>query len=79
MAVNDFIMTVNSDEEEEHSVHGHKASKIQDGEDAQLNPDFTFDMSGDMYDDILGDNFGLADVVLKGRPVGYFFRSPLLN
>ena len=73
-------MTVNSDEEEENLVHGYKANKVQDGEDAQLNPDFTFDMSGDIYDDILGDNFDSSDVVLKGlRPVGYFFRSPLFN
>jgi ATP-dependent RNA helicase DDX27 len=72
MAVNDFIMTMDSDEEQPlTSFKESKSRKSQnvDPEDAQLNADFTFDLAGDPYADILGEQ-NLRDLVKKGsRPV----------
>jgi hypothetical protein len=72
MAVNDFIMTMDSDEEQPlTSFKESKSRKSQnvDPEDAQLNAEFTFDLAGDPYADILGEQ-NLRDLVKKGsRPV----------
>ena len=55
----DFVMTIESDSEDTpitQKVH----------EDAQLNPDFTFDASGDPYIDLLEEHQTGADVLAKG-------------
>lgn len=68
MANDDFIMTIDSDDEE---TEVKKPSKTKEAaEDAQLNPDFVFDLSGDPYADLLGDTTEPQDYVKKGsRPV----------
>lgn len=74
MAVDDFIMTIDSDEEDDIILPPSKVSKSAksqkaDPEDAQLNADFTFDLAGDPYAEILGGS-NLHDLVKKGsRPV----------
>ena len=73
MAVDDFIMTIDSDEEDIPLPlpKTSKPTKLQkaDTEDAQLNADFIFDLSGDPYADMIGGS-NLHDFVKKGsRPV----------
>ncbi|KAI0814942.1 P-loop containing nucleoside triphosphate hydrolase protein [Irpex lacteus] len=67
MANDDFIMTIDSDDEE---AEVKKPAKTKEAaEDAQLNPDFVFDLSGDPYADLLGDTTEPQDYVKKGsRP-----------
>lgn len=73
MAMDDFIMTIDSDEEDTplplpKTSKSAKPQKI-DNEDAQLNADFTFDLTGDPYADMISGS-NLQDVVKKGsRPV----------
>lgn len=73
MAVDDFIMTIDSDEEDAplplpETSKPTKSQKL-DTEDAQLNTDFIFDLSGDPYADMIGGS-NLHDHVKKGsRPV----------
>lgn len=63
MAANDFVMTIDSDDE----AVPVKTTKVKDVvEDAQLNPDFVFDLSGDPYSDLLGESLQLQDYVKKG-------------
>ena len=62
MAVDDFVMTIDSDNEAA-SVEPAKNKDIV--EDAQLNPDFVFDLSGDPYNEFLGES-NLQDFVKKG-------------
>ncbi|KAJ3554550.1 hypothetical protein NM688_g3049 [Phlebia brevispora] len=63
MATDDFVMTIASDDEEDSG----KASKSKDtGDDAQLNPDFTFDLQGDPYAEFLDGTTGAEDVVETG-------------
>lgn len=60
MAADDFVMTIDSDDEG-------KSTKNKDvAEDTQLNPDFVFDLSGDPYADLLGDAGDVQDFVKKG-------------
>lgn len=63
MADDDFIMTIDSDTEE-------SRPKKDVGEDAQLDPDFVFDLSGDPLADFLGEKSEVQDYVKKGsKPV----------
>jgi ATP-dependent RNA helicase DDX27 len=72
MATQDFIMTIDSDDEEKMQKKTSKDTEVVD--DAQLNPDFVFDLSGDPYSDLLGDASGPQDHVTKGsKPVGSVF------
>lgn len=62
MAVDDYVMTIESDDE----AGPVKSSKAKDiAEEAQLNPDFIFDLSGDPYDEFLGES-NVQDYVKKG-------------
>ena len=62
MAVDDFVMTIDSDDE----AGPVKSTKTKDvAEEAQLNPDFVFDLSGDPYSEFLGES-NLQDYVKKG-------------
>ncbi|KAH9946632.1 DEAD-domain-containing protein [Amylocystis lapponica] len=66
----DFVMTIDSDVEEDAplqpSVKSGKAKNLS-GEDAQLDPEFVFDVSGDPYADLLGDtHIDVNDLVKKG-------------
>jgi len=66
-------MTIDSDDEDlpPPKVSRHAVSQNVDPEDAQLNAEFTFDLTGDPYVDILGDHS--RDLVKTGsRPVSIF-------
>ena len=70
MALDDFIMTLDSEEEPlSDTIRRSKHSSAKEVDEALLDPAFTFDMSGDPYTDILhGEDF--ADVVKSGsKPV----------
>lgn len=76
---NDFIMTLDSDVEDEPQAipqTNGKASKKQKAagdDDAQLDPDFVFDLSGDPYNDLLDSRLDVGDLVKKGsKPVRRF-------
>ena len=68
----DFVMTIESDSEEPvQPVTTKKPSKTKVGqeEDALLDPDFTFDVSGDPYYDLL-DTRNAPDTLAPGdKPV----------
>ncbi|OCH96178.1 DEAD-domain-containing protein [Obba rivulosa] len=68
MANDGFVMTIDSDGEEAplQSTKPSKPKKAVETEDAQLNPEFTFDLSGDPYADLLGGPMDLQDLVKKG-------------
>ncbi|EMD42037.1 hypothetical protein CERSUDRAFT_129370 [Gelatoporia subvermispora B] len=67
MAPDDFVMTIDSDGEEvSPPTRVTKSKKAPETEDAQLNPEFTFDLSGDPYADLLGAPLDLQDLVKKG-------------
>lgn len=70
MAVDDdFIMTLDSGDEEEVEVPAAKKSAKGNEVDDSLNPDFTFDLSGDPYVDVVES----GDVVKTGsKPVRTF-------
>ena len=74
MAFDDFIMTIESDQEDTLPPAVKPAkSRVPEEEDAQLNPDFVFDPAGDFHDDILDGGANVADLVKKGsRPVYLF-------
>jgi hypothetical protein len=71
MAVDDFIMTINSDDEERPLPKGlrYAASQNVDPEDAQLNTEFTFDLNGDPYTDMIGEFYSHDLVKTGSRPV----------
>lgn len=75
-------MTVESDEEgslPEKSPSGKKSKKLLEAEEALLDPDFTFDATGDLYDDILDGRSSLQDLVKQGtRPVCLILLSLIL-
>ena len=78
MAADDFIMTIDSDDESPPITSS--KTKTTATEDAQLNPDFVFDLSGDPYSDLLGDTSGPQDYIKKGsKPVRFFTHFPLAN
>lgn len=69
MAVDDFVMTIESDDEELDARQVPK-SKGNDPEAVQLDLDFVFDPSGDPYSDALETRIDLEDFIKKGsRPV----------
>ncbi|KAF5370217.1 hypothetical protein D9615_010060 [Tricholomella constricta] len=61
----DYVMTLDSDSEDYIFPKPSKDSKPET-EDASLNPEFTFDVSGDPYVDIIGQSIELGDFVKKG-------------
>ena len=71
MASDDFVMTLGSDEESPSDVIERSTnSKSKHAEEAQLDPAFTFDISGDPYSDLLHGGTNFADVVKSGsKPV----------
>jgi ATP-dependent RNA helicase DDX27 len=65
----DYVMTIDSDSEETTPPKITKSPK-QEAEDASLNPDFIFDVSGDPYTDMVGNHADLVDFVKMGtKPV----------
>lgn len=63
MATDDFVMTIDTDDEGGPT----RTTKTKElAEEAQLNPDFVFDLSGDPYSDLLGSSSSLQDYVKKG-------------
>ncbi len=71
MALDEFVMTIASDDEEDVP----KNAKAKDDE-TQLNPDFTFDLQGDPYAEFLDEPSNAEDLVKTGsKPV----RSSLLS
>ena len=71
MADDGFIMTIDSDDEDASA----KVSKAKDAtEEAQLNPDFTFDVSADPYADFLDEASRVDDTVEEGsKPVSSLY------
>ena len=66
MAVDEYVMTIDSDEEDVEP----KKLEEKDAEDVQLDLDFVFDPSGDPYTDTLDAQTVLKDLVKTGsRPV----------
>ena len=74
MAVDDFVMTIDSDDEASAPVIAKpSAGKSSKTEDVQLDPEFTFDFSGDPYADLAGGMGDVDDFVKKGsKPVRDF-------
>jgi ATP-dependent RNA helicase DDX27 len=78
MAVDDFIMTIDSDAEDPPSIKANKSAKATkssavDVEGAHLNPEFSFDLSNDAYTVILGYENDLRDLVKTGsKPVSSY-------
>jgi ATP-dependent RNA helicase DDX27 len=69
MASDDFIMTIDSDEEGA-GPSSKSVGKASRAEDMQLDPDFTFGFSGDTYDDLAVGMSDVNDLVKKGsKPV----------
>jgi ATP-dependent RNA helicase DDX27 len=68
MGVEDFIMTLDSDPEDAHPPPKAGKSKAADAEDAVLNPEFSFDLAGDIFEEALGQE-ELNGVALNGKPV----------
>lgn len=78
MAVqDDYVMTIESDTEEAPPASSSKAGKSTvPPEDAQLNPDFVFDLTGDPYNDLLGGSVDVEDLVKSGsKPVRLLLAS----
>ncbi|THH02879.1 hypothetical protein EW026_g13 [Hermanssonia centrifuga] len=74
MATMDFVMTIDSDDEDSQN----KKNKPVD--DTQLNPDFIFDLSGDPYTDLLDGGSDLHDYVKKGsKPVCFNFSLDIIG
>jgi hypothetical protein len=71
MALDDFVMTLGSDEESpSDAIKRSKNSSSKDADEAQLDPAFTFDIVGDPYNDLLHEGTNFADVVKSGsKPV----------
>jgi len=81
MAADDFIMTIDSDDDDRPPPKGlrYAASQNVDPEDAQLNAEFTFDLNGDPYTDIIGE-FHSRDIVKTGSgPVNTLCQHTMLQ
>ena len=78
MAPDDFVMTLDSDEESpSDTIRISKHSVSKDADEALLDPAFTFDMSGDPYIDLIHGGTDFADLVKSGsKPVRLFSASP---
>lgn len=82
VAHDDFVLTIDSDMEDAPQPPSGKAGKPSaPGDDAQLNPDFVFDLTGDPYDELLGTSIEVDDLVKTGsKPVHVFLSSsPVLR
>jgi ATP-dependent RNA helicase DDX27 len=67
MVQDDFVMTLGSDEESPpDAVVRLKPSSSKEADEAQLDPAFTFDISGDPYNDLLRGGTNFTDVVKSG-------------
>lgn len=78
MASGDFVMTLDSEDEESPSdaFKRSKKSTAKEADEPQLDPEFTFDMSGDPYTDLLHGGANFVDVVISGsKPVRSFDAS----
>lgn len=77
MAPDDFIMTLDSEEESpSEAIRPSKHSSAEEADEALLNPAFAFDMSGDPYTDLIHGGADFADLVKSGsRPVRSFGAS----
>ena len=78
MAGDDFVMTIESDIEDDAGQ-----SKTKDVvEDTQLDPEFTFDLATDPYAEFLNDTTELDDLVKEGsKPVCrivFYLRMPFI-
>lgn len=77
MAVDDFIQTLDSDDEAPvaSSSQPKKAAKgagkqaLMTEDDAAFNPEFTFDLGGDPYDEILNTHSRAEDLVKGSKSV----------
>lgn len=66
MADNDYLMTIDSDNEETNPPR----TSVEGTADDDLNPEFTFDLSVDNYTEILGQQRDSEDVIRRGtKPV----------
>lgn len=77
MAPDDFVMTLDSEGEvSPNAVKRSNKSSTKDADEPQLDPAFTFDMSGDPYADLLHGGANFVDVVKSGsKPVRSFDAS----
>ncbi|KAH9982400.1 DEAD-domain-containing protein [Lactifluus volemus] len=67
MVQDDFVMTLGSDEESpSDAIVPPKHSASKEADEAQLDPAFTFDISGDPYSDLLRGGTSFTDVVKSG-------------
>jgi len=74
MPTTDFVMTMDSDGEDDTSQ---KPSKTDD-DAPHLNPEFNFDFSNDYYADILDQHKILPDLIKKGsQPVSVFTEASI--
>ena len=68
MAPDDFIMTIDSDDEPEPPKE--KKQGTLKADEVQLDPEFVFDLSGDPYQDPADEFHDVDDLVKKGsKPV----------
>jgi len=68
--MSDYVMTIDSDTEDAPIPSGSKSSKTEPADDAKLDPDFVFDLTGDPYIDLTNNSIGLQDLVKTGsKPV----------
>ena len=74
MAPDDFVMTLESEDEvSPNAVKRSNNSSTKEADEPQLDPAFTFDMSGDPYADLLHRGANFVDVVKSGsKPVRLF-------
>ena len=85
MALDDFIMTMDSDGEEAPPLPSAKPSKTKakttEPEDAQLNLEFSFNLAEDPYMDAFGQSEDVDDLVQNGsKPVRTFlYITPTLE
>lgn len=90
MAHDGFVMTIDSDAEDIDEVEPVKVpskgkskaiDKVLDDENGALNPEFSFDLLGDPYADVLGDQATLVDLVKGSIRVSLplFYAIGMLN
>ena len=77
MALDDFVMTLDSEEESpSEAVTPAKLSGSKVVDETQLDPTLTFDISGDPYSDIFHEETNYTDIVKSGsKPVRLFIVS----
>ena len=68
--MSDYVMTIDSDDEDVPIPSSSKLSKPEPLDDAKLDPDFVFDVAGDPYVDFMNSSIGVHDLVKTGsKPV----------